>query len=209
MWLVTLELFVIILTKCIIYTFITFIRFDKRTRKDRRDWRVQKVDQRIKVFASYFHFPNPEKTNRQRMDRRMNGWMDERMSALLNGWKLYKHVNLTLPCFKAAARLNEVALTLKSFQSCSDDSVYMERRFRQRRLWFPTHTHTEGISTDRSWFPHCTKHNLHLPIILLLQTFTSCHRQSLISRRDEDEPHWRPDSKVRPRWPRRDPEAVR
>lgn len=56
------------------------------------------------------------------------------MSALMNGWKFYKHVNLTLPCFKAAAILNEAALKLKSFQGCSEESVYTKRRLRQRRL---------------------------------------------------------------------------
>lgn len=57
------------------------------------------------------------------------------MDGLINGWKLYKHVNLTLQCFKAAALAEWSRAALKSFLRCSVNSPFTQKDvFRQKRL---------------------------------------------------------------------------
>lgn len=67
--------------------------------------------------------------------------MDERMDGLINGWKLYKHVNLTLQCFKATALAEWSCAALKSFFACSVNSPFTQKDvFRQKRLWYTNTT---------------------------------------------------------------------
>lgn len=65
------------------------------------------------------------------------------MDGLINGWKLYKHVNLTLQCFKAAALVEWSCAALKSFFACSVNSPFTQKDvFRQKRLWCTNTTQT-------------------------------------------------------------------